>query len=309
MGVLKTNWRMWLEVSLHLLYWLFYFASVNVDWGADWMDKSIRPGLAQMTIALNPVFFYLNSLWLIPSFLKSKNWYNYFIYTGVLVFGVELIRSLIFALKSPAEDTFQGAFIAELFGGDNLIWGFPNSLFFTFILSFAYRFTRDWIVHQRRITFLTAQAKAMQEDLDSLKESQRMEDDTPVQEVIEDLKKVISQDEKAYRSSFQSKKPDGTFILRVKDIAHIKAQGDFTIAIDLKEGRHILNHSLSTIEQLLDPAQFFRINRSEIVNGNQIKKFVGHSKNRLEIHLRHSNTILYTSTGRTPEFRIWVDNL
>ncbi len=151
------------EAIFHILFWIGYFSTLNTSWTDNWLDKSTRPDTsAPLSVLLTPIFFYLNAFWLIPNFLKSKNWYRYFLVTSSILLLTELVRSLVFmALTSPDGDFFT-ALWNESWSRDNLIIGVPNSMFFAFFLSFAYRFTKDWIISNQLIGQLKAEKMEME---------------------------------------------------------------------------------------------------------------------------------------------------
>ncbi|MCE7993481.1 MAG: response regulator transcription factor [Roseivirga sp.] len=125
--------------------------------------------------------------------------------------------------------------------------------------------------------------------------------------LLREFKTLINR-EQQYKRTFTVKKRDGVFLLKVDEIAYFQAQGDFVVGIDRLGKKHILNYSLSAIEEAIDPKQFFRINRSEIVNIDSILKYDAYTKNRLVITLGRPAVNLYTTNSRTPEFRSWVEN-
>lgn len=156
----------YLEIILHLAYWLFHFMSVNVEYSADWTDRPGRDGsVAPLSVVLFPVFFYLNAFWLIPRFLTGRRWYQYFGMSLGIVLLCEWLRSLIFVLIRGNTDDFFSRFLIEFNSPDNFIFGLPNTLFFAFLFSFAYRFTRDWITNQQLIHRLQSEKATMELNL------------------------------------------------------------------------------------------------------------------------------------------------
>lgn len=125
--------------------------------------------------------------------------------------------------------------------------------------------------------------------------------------VVQQIKTLVEQPAKSYKNRFTVKKVNGVFLLNVTDISYFQAQGDFVLAFDKKGNKHILNQSLSGIDDSIDPKKFFRINRSEIVNIDVIVKFDSYTKNRLAISLEDPAPKLYTSNSRSPEFRSWLE--
>ena len=129
------------------------------------------------------------------------------------------------------------------------------------------------------------------------------------EKLTERLAGILDQRNNPYKKSFQAKRRDQTYLIWTDQIAYFKAQGDFVLAYDRNGDSFILNHSISELEESLDPNLFFRINRSEIINSAFLLKYSNHIKNRLEIHLMGVDDVLYTSNNKTPEFRLWLDRM
>ena len=154
------------EVIIHVLCWIFYFSSVHVHWTDNWFDKSLRPRTpSPVSALLMPVYFYLNAFGLIPRFLKGKDWYRYFLVIFAILVGSELLRSLVFIGAQGVDGSFFEALGQEVMSNDNLIFGIPNSMWFAFALSFAYRFTKDWITNNQLIEQLKTEKITMELNL------------------------------------------------------------------------------------------------------------------------------------------------
>jgi len=77
-----------------------------------------------------------------------------------------------------------------------------------------------------------------------------------------------------------------------------------------KSGRDYgISYSLDQLEDLLDPAQFFRINRKFIVSLSAISDIISYSNSRLKVKL-HSNESndLIVSREKVQDFRKWLEN-
>jgi len=123
---------------------------------------------------------------------------------------------------------------------------------------------------------------------------------------LKDLRSVISSD-KVYKKRFSVKTNKGIILINTNDIAYIKVINGMVHAF-LKSGKkYVLNHSMSQLEDVLDPNGFFRINRSEIINIDYIERLEPYFNDRLSIKVVDSNEKLITSTSRTPELRKWID--
>ena len=125
--------------------------------------------------------------------------------------------------------------------------------------------------------------------------------------LISELKQVLNADKKSYKKRFTVKKKDGIKLIETKDIICFEANGDFCIAVDSKAQKNVLNHTLSDIEEKTDPSKFFRINRSQIINIDFLEKVEPYFKNRLALKMAHLKELVYTSSGKTPGFRKWLE--
>lgn len=304
----EMKWRVYLEIVLHLAYWLFHFASVQTNWAADWSDRSVRDGVAQVTIILFPFIFYLNAFWLIPKYLKGNRWYRYFAIALMFTLSLEVIRTLAFVLHRGGELAFETAFAQEFMSQDNLLFGLPNTLVSSFIFSTVYRFTRDWIIHQRLITHLQLEKIHMMKKLEAFERSLKYQQEGE-SGLIDRLTDVVQQKNGTYKNTFQAKRRDETYLLKSDTIVYVKAQGDFVTAMDFSGSSYIINHTLAVMEEYLDPLIFYKINRGEIVNASYILKYTNHTKNRLEIFLKGIDNTLFTSNSRTPGFRKWLEEI
>ena len=126
-------------------------------------------------------------------------------------------------------------------------------------------------------------------------------------QLLKDLKNILHSDKKSYKQRFTVKKKDGIKLIDAKDIGCFEANGDFCMAIDSSGKKHALNYTLSDVEAKIDPAKFFRINRSEIINLDFLEKVQPYFKNKLAIKMTFSKSIIYTSSTKTPSFRKWLE--
>jgi DNA-binding LytR/AlgR family response regulator len=126
-------------------------------------------------------------------------------------------------------------------------------------------------------------------------------------QLLKDLQNILHADKKSYKQRFTVRKKDGIKLIDAKDIGCFEANGDFCMAIDSAGKKHVLNYTLSDIEEKIDPAKFFRINRSEIINLDFLEKVEPYFKNKLVIKMTYAKEIIYTSSSKTPSFRKWLE--
>ena len=106
---------------------------------------------------------------------------------------------------------------------------------------------------------------------------------------IEQLKQTVGNNDKAYKQRFAVKSTKGIYIIGVKDIAFIQVVSGIVYAFTKNGKKYPLNHNLNQLEELLNPNDFFRINRSELINIDFIEKLaskkVGELKKPAAQHL------------------------
>ena len=130
---------------------------------------------------------------------------------------------------------------------------------------------------------------------------------------IETLMDIVSRagslNEKEYKKRFIVKMGDKITIIPVDDIAYCYSEDKSTYAVSRMGSRRLLDYSLDTVQEMLDPKLFFRISRSYIVSINSIENISKHLGTRLKLQLNpKSNDEVVVSRSRTPDFLEWLDN-
>lgn len=126
--------------------------------------------------------------------------------------------------------------------------------------------------------------------------------------IFKQLQEVLKDNNKSYKKRLALKKRDGIMLLEVSQISLIQANGDFCKIFDTDGRLHSISRSISALMEELNPKEFFKINRSQIVGISHIQKIESYSKNRLAIRLKGHQEHLLTSSTVTKAFRIWLEN-
>jgi DNA-binding LytR/AlgR family response regulator len=124
------------------------------------------------------------------------------------------------------------------------------------------------------------------------------------------IKEVFSQGEfKSYKSRFMVKYGDHIRSIPTTDISIFFAEGRDVYLVTKNERKYILDYTLETLAGMLDPAQYFRLNRSIIVNIEAIKDVVVYSSSRLKITLHQSfDKEMVVSREKVQAFKDWFDS-
>ena len=96
-------------------------------------------------------------------------------------------------------------------------------------------------------------------------------------------------------------------LVKAEEVAYFFSEQKIVYLITFAGNKYRTGFTLERLEQLLNPALFFRINRQFIIHISAIVKMIPASKSRLQVVLRpdtNYNTI--TSSGRTDPFYNWL---
>ncbi|MFT7054451.1 MAG: DNA-binding LytR/AlgR family response regulator [Candidatus Endobugula sp.] len=105
----------------------------------------------------------------------------------------------------------------------------------------------------------------------------------------------------------------------VKIGEHIRSVTTDTIALFYAEGRNayivtvegkrlIIDYKLETLEEMLDPKNFFRVNRTFVLEINAIKDVLVYSNSRLKVMLNvNFDKEIIVSRERVSDFKTWFD--
>lgn len=110
-----------------------------------------------------------------------------------------------------------------------------------------------------------------------------------------------------YTTKLSARSKGETRLLEVENIVFFAIADGVIFAHMNDEKKYMMTVStLGDLEKQLDPAVFFRINRSEILNLKYIDSYKSYRKDRLIIELKGYDQSLITSNARAPGFRKWV---
>lgn len=96
-------------------------------------------------------------------------------------------------------------------------------------------------------------------------------------------------------------------LLDFEQVAYFYSRDKISFAVLPDNKRFPLDQSLDQIEQMIDPAHFFRINRQFIVKMDAIEEMIAYSKSRVKLKLKpKTEEDAIVSKERSPEFKKWL---
>lgn len=112
-----------------------------------------------------------------------------------------------------------------------------------------------------------------------------------------------------YKERFLAKVGQRSFFVLASDVAYFEADNKIVSLVDREGNRYVINYTLEKLEPLLDPKQFFRINRKLIVHCHAIEQVKPYFNNRLKLQLKmqKQEEEMIVSRDRVSEFKIWAE--
>ena len=125
---------------------------------------------------------------------------------------------------------------------------------------------------------------------------------------IEQIEKMMADLGKAYKTRILVRLGDQLRSVEMEEVAFFYSEDDVVFAHLKDRGRYIVDHTLNSLEGLVDPGRFFRITRNCIASFTAIKKVSKYFNSRLMVELEPpAPDRLLVSRVRVPEFLKWMD--
>lgn len=150
--------------------------------------------------------------------------------------------------------------------------------------------------------------KPIQEE-DLQKALTKLQQSSPPRALHADLLEQLLQDLQGpvLREGILVKSGNAYVQLKVKDLLYCYSEDSITFG--LSEGkRYIIEESLDELYSSLDPKQFFRINRGQIVAKSAIQKIEPYFNHRLILSMAQSREMEFiVSRAKTADFKAWLN--
>lgn len=126
---------------------------------------------------------------------------------------------------------------------------------------------------------------------------------------INKLLQSINTSGQGYKSRFIVRYGEHIKTVQTEEIAYFYTEDKVNFLTTFEARRFAIDSNLDSLETLLDPKLFFRINRQFIVSLKAIAEMFAYTKGRVLIKLKppaKQETIV--STERSADFKIWLDD-
>ena len=125
---------------------------------------------------------------------------------------------------------------------------------------------------------------------------------------LEQIKKIISPEQKIYKKRFTVKIGQHLKMISVESIECFYSENKATHIHTIDNRSYLIEDTLEQLENKLLPETFYRVSRKFFVNINAIKDIIAYSNSRLKIILQSFNeSEIIVSRERVKEFKNWID--
>ncbi|MEP7364794.1 MAG: LytTR family DNA-binding domain-containing protein [Acidobacteriota bacterium] len=109
------------------------------------------------------------------------------------------------------------------------------------------------------------------------------------------------------RDRFLVRKGSEFVPVRTADVAYFFSEHKLVFLVTRDGKRHIVDRTLADIESMLEPAQFFRVNRNFLASIDAVSRCTPHGKGKLLVHLIPPSGVEVTvSQERAADFKRWL---
>ncbi|HLP15403.1 MAG TPA: LytTR family DNA-binding domain-containing protein [Bacteroidota bacterium] len=124
----------------------------------------------------------------------------------------------------------------------------------------------------------------------------------------DDIVAAIRNSRTEYRERFLIHSAESFYKLPVRDIAYFYSANKITFAVTFEAREVPIDFSLEKLQEELDPAKYFKVNRQYIVNIDSIHKVHSFFQGKLTIDTRPSAKIkIVVGKDKAAQFKQWMD--
>lgn len=113
---------------------------------------------------------------------------------------------------------------------------------------------------------------------------------------------------KNFKERFLVKSGNEIKYINTNNISYFYSEDSYTHICTNENSKYIIDYKLDEIEKIVDPKQFFRINRQIIISISSIKKIESYFNSRFKISANPSfSKEIIVSRDRASDFKKWLD--
>lgn len=131
------------------------------------------------------------------------------------------------------------------------------------------------------------------------------QEDTQIAALVKELQQTLQH--KEYRKRFLVKHMQKLLSIEVDRIAYFYSDDRLSFFKTLDDKKYVLDYTIDEIENMVDPEQYFRVNRAFLVSVKSIDQIQDYFGNRLKLNLRPNiDKEALVSREKVTEFKEWM---
>jgi len=113
-----------------------------------------------------------------------------------------------------------------------------------------------------------------------------------------------------FKSRFLGKVGQRLFFIDTGNVSYFRADNKIVYLVDREGKRYVIDYTMEQLAELVDPRQFFRLNRSFIVNIDAIEQVKPYYNSRLKLSVAGSGSSeeMIVSREKVSEFKSWAES-
>lgn len=128
-------------------------------------------------------------------------------------------------------------------------------------------------------------------------------------QLVENITMAYQQLNKEYKNRFLVKMGQAIDSIKTDEIHHFETEESLSFLVTIKGNRYPIDYTLDQLETMLQPKDFFRINRKIILHIQSIEKVNTYFNSRLSIATKFlDGDTRIVSRDRVNDFKLWLDN-
>ncbi|MGL4632864.1 MAG: LytR/AlgR family response regulator transcription factor [Leadbetterella sp.] len=132
---------------------------------------------------------------------------------------------------------------------------------------------------------------------------------TTSQQTLENLLDQIKKSPQQYKNRFLVKFGDSMLVKTTEDIAYFYSEDKYAYLVDKQNKTFLVDYTLETLESILNPQNFTRLNRKVIVAASSVQKLKTLLNRRIQVYLEPPfSQEVYIAKERVSEVKDWLNS-
>jgi DNA-binding LytR/AlgR family response regulator len=125
---------------------------------------------------------------------------------------------------------------------------------------------------------------------------------------LEQAMQLLNGNSKSYKSRFVVKVGEHLHMIPIEEVDYFYSYEKATFLQTSTGKRYAIDYTMEQLEQLVDPNQFFRVNRGYLVSIKAVQDIIAWSNSRLKLELRQAaKEEVVVSREKVQTFKAWLD--